>query len=140
VRRLGRINILESKYYSKGGENINILWMSRHLPLASQKRELAKLFGDDVIVEQDSRPFSSAEEIVSRYKSGGYDEMIVVAPLSVVARLVDLGIRPLWVEMIQIYTNDGAEVTIPRRDGRTHYYVFDRFRRVTALRLEFEEL
>jgi hypothetical protein len=43
-----------------------ILWMSRYAPLASQRVELARLFGDDVVVEQDRRPFDSAEQIVAR--------------------------------------------------------------------------
>ena len=116
-----------------------ILWMSRHEPLPSQLAELARLFGADVSVEQDSRPFSSAEDIVARFRQGGYDDIVVVAPLSVLARLVDQGVRPLWSEMTLV-SRDEAEVTMPRRDGRTHYYRFDRFRRVKTLRLEFEEL
>lgn len=117
-----------------------ILWMSRHEPLDSQIAELKRLFGSDVVVEQESRPFNSAEDIVRRYRQGKYDDMIVVAPLSVVAKLVDLGIRPLWVGMTQIDHMDLAEVIIPRRNGEEHYFVFDRFRRVKALRLEFDEL
>ena len=116
-----------------------ILWMSRHRPLGSQKTELARLFGSKVWVEQDPRPFSSAEDIVARYRDGAYDDLVVVAPLSVLARLVDLGLRPLWAEMVQVERGE-AEVTTPRRNGRIDYYRFDRFRRVKALRLEFEEL
>lgn len=120
-------------------KTLKILWMSRHAPLTSQEAELARLFGAEVRVEQDSRPFSSAEDIVARFRQGGYDDIVVVAPLSVLARLVDQGVRPLWSEMTLVNSGE-AEVTMPRRDGRTHYYRFDRFRRVKALRLEFEEL
>lgn len=120
-------------------KTLKILWMSRHAPLTSQEAELARLFGAEVRVEQDPRPFSSAEDIAVRYRDGGYDDLVVVAPLSVLARLVDLGLKPLWAEMTQVGRAE-AEVTTPRRDGRTHYYRFDRFRRVKALRLEFEEL
>ena len=120
-------------------KTLKILWMSRHAPLASQEAELARRFGDGVVVERDPRPFSSAEDIAARYRDGGYDDIVVVAPLSVLARLVDLGLKPLWAEMIQVDRSE-AEVTTPRRSGRTDYYRFDRFRRVKALRLEFEEL
>lgn len=118
---------------------MKILWMSRHEPLPSQLAGLDRLFGPGTRVEQDPRPFSLAEDIAARYRRGGYDDLVVVAPLSVLARLVDQGIRPLWAEMVLV-DRDEAEVTMPRRDGRTHYYAFDRFRRVKALRLEFEEL
>lgn len=118
---------------------MKILWMSRHVPLASQEAELARLFGGDIVVEQDPRPFSSAEDIAARYRAGGYDDLVVVAPLSVLARLVDLDLKPLWAEMTLVGRGE-AEVTMPRRNGRTDYYRFDRFRRVKALRLEFEEL
>ena len=88
----------------------------------------------------DARPFDSAEEIAGRYREGGYNDLVVVAPLSVIGRLVDLKLNPLWGQTKQIDGPDGAEIIMPRRGGRTDYYVFDRFRRVKALQLEFEEL
>lgn len=118
---------------------MKILWMSRHAPLPSQEAELVRLFGPATRVEQDPRPFSSAEDIAARYRDGGYGDLVVVAPLSVLARLVDLSLKPLWAEMAQVDGAD-AEVTMRRRNGRIDCYRFDRFRRVTALRLEFEEL
>lgn len=132
---------LACDYPSSGEEvkTLKILWMSRHAPLASQEAELARLFGGDIVVEQDPRPFSSAEDIAARYRRGGYDDLVVVAPLSVLSRLVDLGLKPLWAEMTLVGRAE-AEVTMPRRSGRVDYYKFTRFRRVKALRLEFEEL
>lgn len=113
---------------------MKILWLSQHTPLASQIAELKRLFGDDVLLEQDPRPFSSAEEINQRYRAGGYGDLVVVAPLSVIARLVDLGIKPLWAQMDQVELPQ-AEVRVKNRG-----YRFNRFRRVTALNLVFEEL
>lgn len=63
-----------------------------------QMGALRRMFGGDVEVSQDPRPFDSAETIVRRFRQGGYDDVIVVAPLSVLARMVDLGLRPLWSE------------------------------------------
>lgn len=111
-----------------------ILWMSRHAPLASQLAELRRLFDDETVVEQDARPFDSAEQIAARYRNGGYDDLVVVAPLSVLGRLVDLGIKPMWAEMEQVTDPARAEVS-----ARDRHYRFARFRRVKALRLEFEE-
>lgn len=110
-----------------------ILWVSRHQPLPRQLEELRRLFGE-VEVKEDPRPFSSAEEIQFRYQMGTFDDIVVVAPLSVLDRLVKLGIKPLWAQMQQV-TADQGEVQVSDR-----HYRFDRFRRVKAVVLEFEEL
>lgn len=115
-----------------------ILWMSRHSPLDRQLDWLLAKFGE-IEVKQDPTPFSSAEDIATRFEEGGYDEMVVVAPLSVIARLIDLKIRPLWSEMEEV-SLDQAEVRMNRRGGRQQGYRFVTFKRISALRLEFEEL
>lgn len=117
---------------------MKILWVSRHQTLPRQLAELERLFGT-VEVTQDPKPFSSAEDIARRFQQGGYDDIVVVAPLSVLARLIDLGIRPLWSEMEAVTDRSQAEVTMQRRNGRVDLYRFSRFRRVTALRMEFED-
>ncbi|MFN7088587.1 MAG: hypothetical protein ACK4NX_02095 [Candidatus Paceibacteria bacterium] len=113
-----------------------ILWVSQHVPLPRQLEALERLFGAGTIVQQDPRPFSSAEDIANRYREGGYDDIVVVAPLSVIGRLVDLGIRPLWSEMQQVDPKTGNPDIVFRGRG----YKFVKFRRVKTLRLEFEEL
>jgi hypothetical protein len=117
----------------KGGAMIKILWMSQHKPLPKQIAELRKIFGSTTEVEQDPRPFSSAEEIVKRYKEGGYGDMVVVAPLSVISRLVDLGIKPLWCDMEFLKSAEGADVSF-----RGRHYKFLGFKRIKMVRLEFE--
>ena len=112
----------------------NILWLSQHQPLPRQLAKLRQLFGD-AEVRQDVNSFSNAEEIVRRVREGGYDEVVVVAPLSVIAKLCELGLRPLWAEMEQLQNRRDAEVS-----ARGRYYRFLKFRRITAVRLEFEEL
>lgn len=111
-----------------------ILWVSRHPPLPSQVVALTRHF-KEVEVVQDNQPFSGAEDILGRYRQGGYDEMVVVAPLSVLGQLVNLGIKPLWAEMERLPEGQPGEVKVGDRQFR-----FVRFRRVIALRLEFEEL
>jgi len=100
----------------------------------SQIRELQRIFGDGVEVVQDPNPFSGAQEIVERFRKGGYDEMVVVAPLSVLQRLTEMGVKPLWAEMKQVPVEE-AEVVASGRG-----YRFVRFRRIKAVRVEFEEL
>jgi len=110
-----------------------ILWVSRHDILPSQRAELNRLFGE-VEVRKDPRPFSSAEEIKERFQKGGYDEIVVVAPLSVIARLTELEIRPLWAEMEQCDPSE-AEVEAAGR-----WYRFRGFKRIKGIRIEFEEV
>src|SRR3990167_9878459 len=100
-----------------------ILWLSQHRPLSRQIAELRRIFGE-VEVLQDVNPFSSAEDIVQRVRDGGYDETVVVAPLSVIAKLCELGLRPLWAEMEQMQNRRDAEVSV-----RGRHYRFLKFRR-----------
>ena len=110
-----------------------ILWLSRHDPLPSQIAELQRIFGA-VEITKDPNPFDSAEDIVQRFRKGGYDEMVVVAPLTVIAKLCELGIRPLYAEMKQV-PREEAEV---EASGR--YYRFVKFKRIVGVKVEFEEL
>ncbi|KKS93536.1 MAG: hypothetical protein UV70_C0009G0014 [Parcubacteria group bacterium GW2011_GWA2_43_13] len=111
-----------------------LLWLSRHNPLPKQIAELQRIFGE-VDVRQDVNEFSNAEEIYRRYRSGGYDDIVVVAPLSVIARLIDLGIKPLWAQMDQVSDRKNADVVAKNR-----FYRFHHFRRIKAVVMEFEEL
>jgi hypothetical protein len=79
-----------------------VYWLSRHAPLPSQIAELRRLFGEDVVIEQDPQPFESVDDILARFRRSGADELLVVAPLSVIAQLVQRGIKPLWAEMEQV--------------------------------------
>jgi hypothetical protein len=116
---------------------MKILWLSRHKPLPAQIAELERLFGR-VAVTIDPKPFSSAEEIMARFRAGGYDEMVVVAPLSVIARLTEMGIKPLWAEMKQI-SGPGPD---PSREVEANgrWYRFERFRRIVNVQIVFDDL
>jgi len=111
-----------------------VLWLSRHSILPSQVRELKRIFGDDVKIYQDPRPFDDARDIAKRFREGGYDEIVVVAPLSVIQRLTELGIRPLWAEM-KVCDPDEAETVVSGRP-----YKFVKFRRIKGVKIEFEDL
>ncbi|MBC7340931.1 MAG: hypothetical protein H5U02_00495 [Clostridia bacterium] len=119
---------------SKKAGPVRVVWFSRHDPLERQIAELRRLFGEDVQVVRDPEPFDSAEDVVRRFRAAGGDEMVVVAPLSVLGRLCDLGLRPLWAEM-EVVGPEEAEVVVSGR-----HYRFARFRRVKRLALEFEDV
>lgn len=113
---------------------MRILWLSQHRPLPVQEQWLRRRFGD-VTLHQDVNPFNSAEQIKQRFEAGKYDDLVVVAPLSVIAKLVELGIKPLWAQMQQIPSQQGADLAF-----RGRYFRFETFRRIKALQLEFEEV
>ena len=114
---------------------MRILWMSRHNPLPSQIAELKRLFGEETEVVKDPQPFSSAEDIAERFRTRRYDDIVVVAPLSVLSRLCELGIRPLWAEMEVVKDPVKAEVSAGGR-----LYRFVRFRRVLGIKIEYGEV
>ncbi|MEM1554871.1 MAG: hypothetical protein QXU09_04435 [Thermoproteota archaeon] len=111
-----------------------ILWVSRHPVLPSQLNALRKLFGEvSVDIFLQHLPYLSAEEIVNHIKAGGYDEVVVVAPLSVIAKLCELGVKPLWAEMEQV----PPELSETQVNGR--FYRFKRFRRIKEIKIEYED-
>lgn len=112
-----------------------ILWISRHEMHSVQLGALRRLFGDDVELVEDPRPFDSVEEIVRRVRQGGYDDCIVVVPLAVLQRMVELGLRPLWAEAELVDDPSRADW-----EARGRLYRFVRFRRVRKLRMEFDDL
>lgn len=111
-----------------------ILWLSQHQPLPRQEAELSRLFGE-VELCQDISPFQNAEEIIQRVRQGGYDDVVAVAPLSVLARLCELGLKPLWAEMKQVRSRGEADLSY-----RSRFYRFVKFRRIKAVKLEFTEV
>ena len=112
-----------------------ILWVSRHSMHGVQMGALRRMFGADVVVEEEKRPFDSAEKIVRRYNQGDYNDIIVVAPYSVLTRMVDLGLRPLWSEAEIVQDPKLADWRVKNR-----LYRFRRFRRVRRLVMEFDDL
>ena len=112
-----------------------ILWISRHKMTKSQEAGLRDFFDSDVEIVPDPQPFSDAREIARRFRSGGYDDMVVVAPLSVIAVLCNEGMKPLWSEATE--ENDPSKVEF--RGARGQGFRFVRFRRIKELRLVFED-
>lgn len=112
-----------------------ILWMSRHKPHRRQIEALQKMYGKDVVIVQESRPFDDAREIARRFREGNFDDMVIVAPLSVIAVLCKEGIKMLWSEAVE--ENDPAKIEF--RGARGQGYRFVRFRRIKRVALEFED-
>lgn len=118
-----------------------ILWLSQHRPLDVQIQRLQQKFGAKVEITIDNRVFTNAEELVGRFRRGGYDDWVVVAPLSVLGRMCELCQelnlpKPLMAQMDQLQSVKRAEADLCFR-GRC--YKFVKFRRVERLVLEFGE-
>ncbi|MDQ7814276.1 MAG: hypothetical protein RDU25_00505 [Patescibacteria group bacterium] len=80
-----------------------ILWLSRHHPDEGKERELRRVFGGEVDVHVDDRPLSpdGAQDVLGRMRSGGFAEVVLVAPTSILSELCQRGIKPLWPKMLQ---------------------------------------
>jgi hypothetical protein len=122
---------------------MKILWVSKHSPVDSQIRELKRLFGVDTVIDVDISPFSSAHDIQKRKRQGDYEEIVLIAPLSVCQSVVDLGIKPLYSEMISCH-RENAEVEVQgtreRLKNRKRYYRFVKFKRLEAIEIKYSAL
>lgn len=112
-----------------------VLWISQHRMQGVQMGALRRMYGADVKVVEDLHPFDSAEEIVRRVRDGGYDDVIVVAPFSVLDRMCKLGLRPLWADAEQVFNRREADWSVKGR-----HYRFLGFSRVKELQLVLEDL
>lgn len=118
-----------------------VSWFSRHRPLPAQERELQRLFGRHMRIAWDPDVFCDAADIAARFQRSGAREMVIVAPLALVAKLLDLGLRPLWSDMREVDGDFAAGhpdscVSAPR--GR--WFEFVRFRRLVGIEMTFEDL
>tara|TARA_Y100000310_G_scaffold213371_1_gene214318 strand:+ start:1170 stop:1550 length:381 start_codon:yes stop_codon:yes gene_type:complete len=112
-----------------------VLWVSQHSMQGVQMGCLRRMYGNDVEVMEDTRPFDSAEVIIQRVRDGGYDDVIVVAPHSVLDRMCKLGLRPLWADAEQVFDRNKADWSVKGR-----HYRFLGFSRVKELKLVLEDL
>jgi hypothetical protein len=104
----------------------HLVWMSRHVPTPRQQLELNRLFPEHTLTFEPA-PFSGADQIVARFKAAGGDEMIVVAPWTVVRELVKHGLRPIYSEMKQIPCSSPEREVSIGAGRRRRCYKFVRF-------------
>ncbi len=100
--------------------------MSRHEPHWRQMEALRKMFGEDTLVELEPRPFDNARAIARRYRDGKFDDIVVVAPLSVIQALCNEGLRMLWSESEE----ESEPSMVDFRGGGGQGLRFLRFRRI----------
>ncbi len=100
-----------------------VLWLSRHHPDEVKEQELQRVFGE-VCVTVDDRPLSrdGTNDVLGRMQSGWFDEVVLVAPTSILDGLCRKGVFPLWPKM---------------SDDRGTFLGFDR---ICEIRKNFEEV
>lgn len=110
-----------------------IIWFSRHNPLEKQKDELKRKFGE-VEILIDTQPYSNADDIINRFKAAKADEMVTVAPLSVIDQLCQRGIQPLFAEMEVVHNGEYDVISSGRK------YKFLKYTRIKQINIVKEEL
>ena len=85
-----------------------ILWMSRHKPHPRQIETFREMYSKDVVLKQESRPFYDARVVARRFREGGFDDMVIVAPLPVIAVLCNERLKMLNSEAIE--KNDPVKI------------------------------
>lgn len=110
-----------------------ICWFSRHDPLPSQEAELKRIYGD-VEVLHITDAYRSGNDIARQYQKLKGDEMVLVAPLSVIRHVCMKGIYPLWADM-QSVSEAEAETS---ENGR--HYRFNKFQRCTGIDIHLEDV
>ena len=117
---------------------MTILWISKNEPLPQQRAELERLFGRHTLLT-DCNPFLDAGDLAARIRQANAREVVCIAPMTVLKKLLEFGIRPLNAEMTQIPQHQ-ADVHVPARNGGQRHYKFVKFRRLTAIDMTYEEI
>jgi len=112
------------------GMKKRVLWFSRHSMMEFQRPILQKIFGEDMMLEQiiGRDAYISAEKIVDTMRRKKFDEIIMVAPLSVMDKVIELGVRPIKADVVEVKDLQEATFTY---NGR--HYKFLKFVRVVKL-------
>lgn len=77
-----------------------VLRATRHPASREELAEIRRLFGGRVEVVEDAQPFRDGREILDRVARAGADDLLVVAPYSVMNQIVQGGRNPLWAKVV----------------------------------------
>lgn len=116
-----------------------IIWMSRHAPTLSQLRELDRLFPGHNL-QFDPASFSGADDIVARFRANKGDEMVVVAPWTVIRAITKRGIQPIYAEMKQVPCHRGSHEVSIGEGKRRRCYEFVKFYHCASVKLDLIEI
>lgn len=112
-----------------------VLWISRHPPLQKEVEALERALGKIQLL-QYADFVRDADHVMQLVKQYGADEVVTILPLSIIMRLCERGVRPLWPECVQVKGDDYDFVN--ERSGRK--YKFVGFVRVRGVKIDGEPL
>lgn len=117
---------------------MKIAWFSKHQPLGAQRKALRDMFGPhELIVDGDM--FGNAADIISRYKRMNADEMVLVAPFTVIKLICEQDIYPLWADMENISPPQKPDwYRMVKVNGR--WQKFNRFIRAVGVDFNFVDV
>lgn len=118
------------------------MWHSAHTPHTLEIAEMKKIFGNDVVVDmhgsgRGQRSYLSAKEIIKTFKDGHYDELFMIAPLSVIQAVLSLSVQPLKARVEQIQSPNGHDFEY---HGRYFKFLSPMFERVVEIKIVTENL
>ncbi len=150
--------------------NMTCCWFSRHPPLPAQSRALETHFPKHRFL-WDAEVFADIDDIVDRIAAvkqtyPGAVEVVIVAPLSLIQKLIAKGIQPLYPVMREVVSGHPiaekwfekyGDSEVPRMVGQSAEYYrahadscvlaprgrvleFVKFRRLVGIHFEFEDL
>lgn len=111
-----------------------IMLVAGHSLHAIETQVLEKMYGDVSLIPYMGAA-TQAEQVVNDYKKGGYSDLVVIASYSVIDRMCQLGVGPLYPEAITVPSKEPWDWQVKDR-----YYRFLRFKRASGFKLQFEEL
>jgi len=129
-----------------------VAWVSRHPPLPVQIRVLEQKLGCIRIVQVSGR-VPDAESLAGLLDSIGADIVVPVLPLTIIARLTEIGRRHrwtvLWAEMEQVKMlahkpvanvdyDPYTETWVKGAEGTYKIMRFKKFHRIVRVKLELE--
>lgn len=113
-----------------------ILWLSRHEILPAQRKELERIFGDIEIIKH-SEKVENDEHVINLIKKYNADEIVAVLPLSIIARIVERGIKPIFAKMDVVDDDFDSERDVIHA-GR--HYRFSHFERIEQIKIISKKL
>ncbi|KKW48407.1 MAG: hypothetical protein UY99_C0002G0011 [Parcubacteria group bacterium GW2011_GWA1_59_11] len=115
---------------------MKILWLAKHPPQDVFLKALRDKFGN-VAVIRDVSLSQSLEEIVRRARAKDHDETVLVGtfPMSFLVQIAECGVRPLIADLRPVPHKDQSHI---EENGK--FFRFVRFRRLTGVSLDFEEV
>jgi hypothetical protein len=120
---------------------MKILWLSEFPPVRRQIDAICEKFGiTERDIVHDANRFRDAEEIITRFRESGCDELVFFSSWSAIGRLCVLGVHPYFpvTELVMARDRERADFSVGRRpDQRFFHHV--KFARVRDVIMNFVE-